>query len=140
MNVSFDDLDVVHYKGNLMEENHYYPYGLTITTSYIGAIPNKNLLTGKPLEKQEFADGTGLDWYNFDVRPYDPQIGRWHNPDILADAAPNWSPYRYSFSDPANYTDESGMWEDDFGQGIDYDMAYEGGHWEITQPQNATEQ
>lgn len=118
MNVYFDNLNVAHYKGKLMDESHYYPYGLTITKSAIVNTPLNNVLFGsKSLERKEFSDGTGLDWYNFDVRAYDPQIGRWHQPDPFALLAPNWTPYRYGFSNPANYTDPSGLFEDGIGDG-----------------------
>lgn len=113
MNVFFDNLRVGHYKGKLLDESHYYPYGLTLTKSAIVNAPiNKTLFCSKTLEKQEFSDGTGLDWYNYDVRAYDPQIGRWHQPDPLAILTPNWTPYRYAYSDPANFSDPSGLNED----------------------------
>jgi RHS repeat-associated protein len=73
--------------------------------------PNKTLWGSKKLEHQEFANGEGLQWYNYDVRPYDAQIGRWHHADLLAEQAPNWSPYRYCYSNPVNYTDPSGLKE-----------------------------
>jgi RHS repeat-associated protein len=73
--------------------------------------PNKTLWGSKKLEHQEFSNGEGLQWYNYDVRPYDAQIGRWHNADLLAEQAPNWSPYRYCYSNPVNYTDPSGLKE-----------------------------
>jgi RHS repeat-associated protein len=111
VNVHFDNLLVEHYKGKLLEENHYYPYGLTLSTQYQMVASNKTLWGSKKLEHQEFVNGEGLQWYNYDVRPYDPQIGRWHNADLLAEQAPNWSPYRYCYSNPVNYTDPSGLKE-----------------------------
>jgi hypothetical protein len=71
VNVHFDNLLVEHYKGKLLEENHYYPYGLTLSTQYQMVAPNKTLWGSKKLEHQEFANGEGLQWYNYDVRPYD---------------------------------------------------------------------
>jgi RHS repeat-associated protein len=56
-------------------------------------------------------NGEGLQWYNHDARPDDAQIGRWHHADLLAEQAPNWSPYRYCYSNPVNYTDPSGLKE-----------------------------
>jgi RHS repeat-associated protein len=70
---------------------------------------NKILWGSKLLEKEEFANNEGLSWYNYDVRPYDPQIGRWHNPDILLETSPYISPYSYCDNNPVNYTDPSGM-------------------------------
>jgi RHS repeat-associated protein len=48
-------------------------------------------------------------WCNYDVRPYDPQIGRWHNPDILLETSAYISLYSYCDNDPVNFTDPSGI-------------------------------
>jgi hypothetical protein len=42
---------------------------------------------------------------------YDPQLGRWHSVDPLAEKAYSWTPYRYSFDNPINYKDPNGLWE-----------------------------
>jgi len=110
LRVHFDDLKIQHYKGTLLEENHYYPYGLTLSSkSYTGVPDNNNLYTGQQLNHKEFSDGTGLEWYNMDARQYDAQIGRWHGADLLAEGTVNWSPYHYGFSNPVVYTDPSGL-------------------------------
>jgi RHS repeat-associated protein len=73
-------------------------------------IPTSKILIGsKLLEKKEFANNEGLNWYNYHVRLYDPQIGRWHNPDILAETSIYVSSYAYCDANPVNYTDPSGM-------------------------------
>jgi RHS repeat-associated protein len=114
MNAHFDNLSVNHYKGKLLEENHYYPYGLTLTKkAFAQAAPNDNLLSSNKLNRKEFTNGSGLNWYDMGARMYDPQIGRWHGADPLTEAAANWTPYRYAFSNPAVYTDASGLYEDD---------------------------
>lgn len=41
-------------------------------------------------------------------------IDRWHSEDPLADAAPNWTPYRYCFNNPVNLVDPDGMFEGDY--------------------------
>jgi len=42
---------------------------------------------------------------------YDPAIGRWFVVDPMAEAAPDWTPYRYGFNNPMKYTDPTGMFE-----------------------------
>lgn len=42
------------------------------------------------------------------ARYYDSDIGRWTSVDPLADLAPGWSPYNYSFNNPLKYTDPDG--------------------------------
>lgn len=120
MSVHFDNLVLVHYKGKLLEENHYYPYGLTLTNKAFSLAPdNDNLLSGNKLNRKEFAGGSGLNWYDMDARMYDPQIGRWHSADPLMEQAANWTPYRYAFDNPVVFTDANGLaegpwdcWED----------------------------
>jgi RHS repeat-associated protein len=96
----------------IIQEDSYYPFGMQMNglchetgTDY----ENKNLYNGKELQ-----DDFGLDWYDYGARFYDAVLGRWHVPDMLADEAPSWSPFRYGFNNPINLTDPTGMFEDWF--------------------------
>lgn len=87
--VYFDNLSVTHTRGPVLEETHYYPFGLTMA-----GISNKALVFGKPENKtkfqgqefatNEFSDGSGLDMYEFKWRIHDPQVGRFWQQDALS--------------------------------------------------------
>ena len=117
--VYYNNLTLVHKRGNIVQSNDYYPlvpmgFGLTWEN------PKDDLHTyhaslreGKELQRNEWSSG-GLDMLDFSqrdhyvaARMYNPLIGRWHNPDPMNQFD---SPYNAMGNNPVINIDPDGMW------------------------------
>ncbi len=106
--VFFDDLKVQHRRSALLEETHYYPFGLTmagISSKKLGDI-NEGRLKNQYQYQGEYAEyDDETSWNDFELRSYDAQIGRFIQADPYDQFA---SPYTGMGNDPMNLVDPSG--------------------------------
>ena len=102
VDVFFDNLQVIHTRGAILEETHYYPFGMTMagisSKALNGIAENKYKYNG--IEQNTDFD---LNMYDAFYRNFDPQTGRWWQ----IDPKPNdsESPYVAMGNNPILYSD-----------------------------------
>jgi RHS repeat-associated protein len=115
---------------NILEENHYYPFGLkhdaynetkkaydgtelisltsggSIKRPIVVQVPNSGYqyqYNGK-----EWQDELGLDWYDYGARNYDAALGRFFSIDPISDQFGFQTPFAYAANNPVYFIDKNG--------------------------------
>ena len=89
----------------IIPEDHYYPFGMRMSGQHFSNtdLVNKYLYNGKEQQEQ-----TG--YYDYGFRQLDPQLGRWHVVDAMAEKYMSTSPYAYVMNNPINAVDVMGLY------------------------------
>jgi RHS repeat-associated protein len=114
ISVFFDNLQVSHVHGPMLEETHYYPFGLTMagisSKALNGAAENKFKYNG--IEQNSDFD---LNVYDAFYRNLDPQIGKFWQQDPEAESLSSYTPYESMGNDPIGNVDPLGDFRTRFG-------------------------
>ncbi|HEV7332740.1 MAG TPA: DUF6443 domain-containing protein [Flavisolibacter sp.] len=108
IDVFFDNLQIVHNRGPILEETHYYPFGLTMA-----GISSKAASFGQPENKKkyngiELENDFEIQTYDAQFRELDPQIARWWQIDPVTDGYEHISPYASMYNNPVTISDPLG--------------------------------
>jgi RHS repeat-associated protein len=124
--VYFDNLNISHTPGPILETTDYYPFGLVMAgisnKALNGVAENRFKYNGKEEQRSEFSDESGLEWLDYGARLYDAQIGRWHVMDPMSESDTKTTPFAYAFNNPLSFIDPDGM----FGEYYQKDGTYLG--------------
>jgi len=92
LQIGFDDYTVQHVHSAVVQQDDYYPFGLTFNSySRENSVDQKYKFQG-----QEHIDDLDLGWDSFKWRNHQPDIGRFFNIDPLAEKYVYNSPYAFS--------------------------------------------
>lgn len=104
-NVYFDNFEVTHVRGRLIEENVYYPFGLRISGISGKVFDAADNAFGYQGDFNDFEGETN--WNEFELRSFDGQIGRFLQNDPYDQFA---NPYTGMGNNPINNIDMDGGW------------------------------
>ncbi|MFY0255834.1 RHS repeat-associated core domain-containing protein, partial [Chitinophaga sp. 30R24] len=102
--VYFDDVVLGVHSGPMLEETHYYPFGLTMAGISSNALKGANYSKNrKEFNGIEHTTDLDLNQYDAFYRNLDPQIGRWYQIDPKV--TEYQSPYAIMNNNPVRYAD-----------------------------------
>jgi RHS repeat-associated protein len=107
----------------ILEENHYYPFGLKHSSYNTDKAQYKKEVGGfsvilLPTERsdyqykyngQEWQDELGLNVTAMDYRQYDNALGRFNSIDALSEMQYSHTPYHFGYNNPVFWADPTGL-------------------------------
>jgi RHS repeat-associated protein len=108
VDVYFDDVTLDYHPGLRIQENQYDPWGINLAGLDFTTL-DSNLLNKYQFNSKEQQNDLGLNWTDYGARMYDPQLGKWHSVDPLAEISRKFSVYSYVLDNPIRFIDPDGM-------------------------------
>src|SRR6266404_5059665 len=103
--------------GNILEQYEYDAFGQAYFYDAAGAATTVNGQPGSPFGNRFLFTGrewlTDLHLYDYRNRMYQPELGRFLQPDPKEFAAGDYNLYRYCHNDPVDKSDPLGLWPTD---------------------------
>jgi RHS repeat-associated protein len=110
-------------KLKILEENHYYPFGLKHNNYNVDKVHFEKDETGffailKPVDRsdyqykyngKEYQDELGLNMTAMDWRQYDNALGRFNGMDALSEMQYSHTPYHFGYNNPVFWADPTGL-------------------------------
>jgi RHS repeat-associated protein len=108
INVYWDNLQVTHLHGHLLQEEGYYPFGLEMK-----AVSSQAAMKMQTRYKfnagTELEDNFNVDYYETAAREYDAQIGRFTGIDAMSEKTMALTTYQFGGNNPVSFNDPSGL-------------------------------
>jgi len=92
-------------KGDILQENHYYPFGMNMEGDWI---PTIGTLNDYQYNGKELVEDLGLGWNDYGARYYDAALGRWNAIDPISVNYSSLSGYNYVANNPLLNIDPDG--------------------------------
>ena len=119
--------DMVSNQLKIMDENHYYPFGLKhqkYSPAGVLDLKAQSADIARPgyatstdfmykYNGKELQDELGLNVYAYEWRNYDPSVARWGNVDQLSELYMSTSPYAFTQNNPVRNFEVDGRYFDD---------------------------
>jgi RHS repeat-associated protein len=105
VSVWYDDLRITWEQALIVQENHYYPFGMNLVGIEKQGQPHDRFQYNGKEKQEEF----GLNAYDYGARLYSFDAPRWWQIDPLAEKYYAYSAYNYVLNNPINAIDPDGQ-------------------------------
>lgn len=102
--VFFDNISITHEEHFIVQEKHYYPFGMNLVGIEKEGMPEDRFQYNGKEKQKEF----GLNWMDYGARLYSFDAPKWWQIDPMAGLLGMSSPYVYALNNLIIYVDKDG--------------------------------